>query len=258
MEDIVALEERAKELRCLYAIDAVLADRRQTLESVFNRIVEEIPAGWQNPSSTGACIEYLNRRFVGPGFAEGAPLMERSLSLMGLGVGRLVVSDSTAGAMSGTSDFLEEEGELLRRVSRRIEEFLEWKHAEMLGAQTPRDRNHWAWRKRFAEAMAGALEAGRFGVSRIYLGGSTARGEAGPGSDIDLYIQSDGSEGQRRELSLWIEGWSLCLGQVALEQTGQSFPEGIMNIQWLDAEPDMRQRAEYQELTLGRAVGSDG
>ncbi|QQR76044.1 MAG: nucleotidyltransferase domain-containing protein [Holophagales bacterium] len=94
------------------------------------------------------------------------------------------------------------------------------------------------------------MDPTRFGVSRIFLGGSTARGHAGPGSDIDLYVVFAGSEPQRHELSAWLEGWSLCLGEVALQQTGQPFPGGILNVQWLKQEPDMRQRLELHELAL--------
>lgn len=252
MENVVALEERAKELRCLYAVDAILANRGQTPETVFRRVVEEIPAGWQQPDSTGARVEYLGRRFVGPGYSDDGRKLTRPLSLVGVDVGAIevCVRDDARGPESDA--FLEEEDELLRRISERISEFLDWKHSEMLGAQTPRTRNHWAWRQRFAEALTDSLDAERFGVSHVFLGGSTARGDAGPGSDIDLYILCKGNEAQRRELSLWIEGWSLCLGQVALEQTGQPFPGGILNVQWLGTVPDARQQAELQELRLTR------
>lgn len=61
MKDIHALRERAKELRCLYAIDSAVSDRGQTPATVFLRVLQEIPAGWQHPESTGAHIEYLGR-----------------------------------------------------------------------------------------------------------------------------------------------------------------------------------------------------
>jgi len=252
MENIVALEERAKELECLYAVDSILANRSQSPEMVFRRIVDEIPAGWQHPASTGARIEYLGRRFVGPGFLDGQRSMTRTLSLVEVDVGRIEVCVGDDAVEPGAEAFLDEEGELLRRISERISDFLDWKHSEMLGAQTVRTRNHWAWRQRFAEALADSLEAERFGVSHVYLGGSTARGDAGPGSDIDLYVLCHGSLNQRKELAVWIEGWSLCLGQVALEQTGQPFPGGILNVQWLEKLPDVHQQAELQELKLGR------
>lgn len=250
VEDIHSLRERAKELRCLYAIDGVLADRQQTPERAFLRAIEEVPAGWQRPASIGVCIEYLGHRYATPRFTEDGPGMSEPIVLWGVDVGRIVICDRDAAAAAETPPFLDEEVELLRRIAGRIDEFLEWKHSEMLGSQTPRTRNHWAWRQRFAEALADCLDAERFGVSRIFLGGSTARGEAGPGSDIDLYIDCYGSEEQRSHLILWIEGWSLCLGQVALQQTGQPFPGGILNVQWLNGKPDVWQQAELLELKL--------
>ncbi|MCB1054685.1 MAG: nucleotidyltransferase domain-containing protein [Acidobacteria bacterium] len=119
-----------------------------------------------------------------------------------------------------------------------------------MGERTSATRNHWAWRHRFAEALADKLDPERFGVSRMFIGGSTARGDAGPGSDIDLYVELHGSEEQKKELATWLEGWSLCLGEVAVQQTGQPFPGGILNVQWLTHEPSVHQRAEMVELSL--------
>ncbi|MCA9243299.1 MAG: nucleotidyltransferase domain-containing protein [Phycisphaerales bacterium] len=111
-------------------------------------------------------------------------------------------------------------------------------------------RNHWVWRQRFAEALADNIQPDRWGVSRVFIGGSTSRGDAGPASDIDLYIECLGSVQQKKDLSLWLEGWSRCLGEVAHQQTGQPFSDGILNIQWLEREPDVWQRAELRELKL--------
>ena len=40
------------------------------------------------------------------------------------------------------------------------------------------------------------------------------------------------------------------MGEVAHQQTGQPFSDGILNIQWLEREPDVWQRAELRELKL--------
>lgn len=250
MKDIHALQERAKELRCLYAIDSAVSDRGQTPATVFLRVLQEIPAGWQYPDSTAARIEYLSRSYVGSGFPPDGKTMSEPILLWGLEVGRILVRMRSDGAAESERSFLPEESELLRRIANRLGEYLEWKQTELLGARTPPAAKHWTWRQRFAEALADKLDVKRFGVSRVFLGGSTARGDARPGSDIDLYIDCHGSEDQKRELSSWIEGWSLCLGEVALQQTGEPFPDGILNIQWLEEELGMWQRAELQELRL--------
>lgn len=253
MKDFHALQERAKELRCLYAIDSVVSDRGQTPSSAFLGVLEAVPAGWQHPESTGARIEYLGRSYVGPGFSSDGQMMSEPLRLWGTEVGQIIVSEH-GGAQQ---PFLPEEVELLRRIARRLGEYLEWKHTELLGERTPPTATHWAWRQRFAEALADHLDAKRFGVTNLYVGGSTARGDARSGSDIDLYVAFHGSEQQKTELTAWIEGWSLCLAQVALQQTGVSFPGGILNVQWLQGEPGVWQQAELQELTL-RGTHSPG
>ncbi len=254
MKDIHALRERAKELRCLYAVDGVVSDRGQTPAHTFLRVLEEIPSGWQHPDSTGASIEYLGRSYVGPGYSPNARVMSEPLFLWQVDVGKILVSDGGDAAMRAEEPFLREEAELLRRIAGRLGEYLEWKHTELLGERTATGRDHWAWRQRFAEALADSLDPERFGVSRLFVGGSTARGDAGSGSDIDLYVLCNGSEERKSDLALWLEGWSRCLGAVALHQTGQPFPEGILNIQWLQDEPDVWQRAELQELRVGGAT----
>lgn len=250
MSDIRALEERAKELTCLYAVDAVIADRKQTPPRVFERVVKAMPAGWQRPESTGACIEYLGQRHLAANFRADGQILSEPILLWGVEVGRVAVSDSASSDASEGPAFLPEEVELLHRIAGRLAEYLEWKHSEMLGQQSIRAANHWAWRQHFAEKLADRLDPERFGIARMYIGGSTLRGDAGPASDIDLYIQCNGSDEQRRDLTLWLEGWSMCLGEVAHRQTGQPFPDGILGIQWLDGEPGVWQRPELEELSL--------
>lgn len=86
----------------------------------------------------------------------------------------------------------------------------------------------WQWRLRMAEQLALRLEKGRFGVQAIYLIGSTVNATSGPGSDIDLLIHFRGTPRQRRELSLWLEGWSLSLDEFNYLRTGYA-SEGLLD-----------------------------
>lgn len=253
MSDIHALRERAKELSCLYQIDAVLADRGQTPAEVFRRILGALPAGWQRPKSTAACIRYLGRSYVGDGFSHTKSQLTRAISVGGTEVGEIQVSDSSQPEEARA--FLAEEEELLRRISNRLGEYLEWKHAELLGGRSS-GTEHWSWRQRYAESLADHIDPERFGVSRLFIGGSTALGKAGPGSDIDLYVLTTGTQAQRDALALWLEGWSLCLAEVSLQQTGQPFPRGMLNVQWLEDAPNLSRRPDLQELALGARPGA--
>jgi len=91
---------------------------------------------------------------------------------------------------------------------------------------------HWRWRLRMAEHMAGQLDAGRFGVKGLYVFGSTKNATAGPGSDIDLIVHVDGTLEQRRSLEAWFDGWSLCLSQMNYLRTGYK-TEGLLDVHYV-------------------------
>ncbi len=78
----------------------------------------------------------------------------------------------------------------------------------------------WRWRLRMAKELAAQLDASRFGLVALYLFGSTKNATAGPGSDIDLLLHVRGNPDQRRDLELWLEGWSRCLAELNFLATG--------------------------------------
>ncbi len=80
--------------------------------------------------------------------------------------------------------------------------------------------NYWAWRFQMAEHIASRLDPERFGVIGFYIFGSTKNATAGPESDIDLLIHFDGTEKQRSDLLIWLEGWSLSLDEINYHRTG--------------------------------------
>jgi pyruvate,water dikinase len=95
--------------------------------------------------------------------------------------------------------------------------------------------DHWHWRLRMAERMAGQLDGARFGVKALYVFGSTKNATAGPGSDIDLLIHFQGTEEQKRQLVLWLEGWSLCLAEINFSRTGYQ-SKGLLDYHLLSDE----------------------
>jgi predicted nucleotidyltransferase len=92
-----------------------------------------------------------------------------------------------------------------------------------LGGRAPkRAESYWRWRLQISEKIASEIDAERFGVVAMYIIGSTKNASAGPSSDIDLLIHFRGSAEQRSELETWLEGWSLCLGEMNYLRTGYS------------------------------------
>jgi hypothetical protein len=101
---------------------------------------------------------------------------------------------------------------------------------------------HWRWRFRMAQRIAAQLDPQAFGVEAFYLIGSTKNATAGPASDIDLLIHFQGSAKQKRELTLWLEGWSRCLSEINFLRTGYQ-REGMLDVQFItDAEIAARSR----------------
>jgi len=103
--------------------------------------------------------------------------------------------------------------------------------------------SYWRWRQRMAEQIASTLDPGRFGVAGLYLFGSTKNGTAGPASDIDLLVHFRGSETQRGQLLVWLEGWSLCLDEANYLQTGYR-SGGLLDVHIVTDE-DIAARASY-------------
>jgi pyruvate,water dikinase len=124
---------------------------------------------------------------------------------------------------------------------------------------------YWRWRLKMAERIAEETDPARFGVVAMYVFGSTKNAMAGPGSDIDLLVHFRGSEGQRGDLMLWLQGWSLCLAEINFLRTGYR-SDGLLDAH-LVTDEDIANRTSYavkigavtdpaRELPLGRKAAS--
>jgi len=135
------------------------------------------------------------------------------------------------------------------------------------GKQHTRNDTFWQWRMRMAERIAAEIDPARFGVKRLYLIGSTKNATAGPSSDIDLVIHVDATDAQLAELGTWLEGWSLCLGELNYQRTG--YATGPLLDTHIVTDEDVEARSSYAakigavtdpalELPLGREGSEAG
>ncbi|MCD6200977.1 MAG: PEP/pyruvate-binding domain-containing protein [Bacteroidales bacterium] len=102
---------------------------------------------------------------------------------------------------------------------------------------------HWKWRLDFAENIAANLDPGRFGVKGFYVFGSTKNATARSSSDIDIIIHFQGTPEQRRDLLLWLEGWSLSLDHMNFLRTGYK-TTGLLDVH-IVTEEDIKKRDSY-------------
>jgi pyruvate, water dikinase len=127
--------------------------------------------------------------------------------------------------------------------------FLSRPAAEIRSSVTSRDysekqsENFWAWRLEMAEHIASQLDPDRFGVNGFYVFGSTKNATAGPSSDIDVLVHFNGTDEQREELSLWLEGWSLALDEMNYLRTGYR-ANGLLDVHIVTDE-DIARKTSY-------------
>ena len=67
---VESLQERAKELACLYAVDEILNRRKAPVEEICRALIEVIPPGWQYPEVCVARIKLDGREYAPAGFEE--------------------------------------------------------------------------------------------------------------------------------------------------------------------------------------------
>jgi hypothetical protein len=259
-EELRALRERAKELRCLYQVSSALSQRDEPPPAVFQSVLSAIPAAWQYPEETTARIEYFGRSYALPDFVETTWRLRSPISIWRTQVGSIEVLYNCAKPAAWEGPFLQEERILLDNIAHRIGEYLEWKQRELGGERLGGEPEHWRWRQRFAERLAATLDPARFAVQAVYLYGSTELGNAGPGSDIDLIAVCDGKTRQQRELKIWLEGWSLCLGEVSFQIYGLP-NDGLLNVRLMNPRQAKIELGRFtaagttfQELPIGTAV----
>ena len=116
-------------------------------------------------------------------------------------------------------------------------------HSAVNGTDRSTADDHWRWRLRMAQRIAAQLEPEKFGVKAFYVFGSTKNATAGPGSDIDLLIHFGGTERQREDLILWMDGWSACLGEMNFLRTGYK-SAGLLDVHLITDE-DIAARSSF-------------
>jgi predicted nucleotidyltransferase len=94
---------------------------------------------------------------------------------------------------------------------------------------------YWRWRLSMAKKIASDLDSKRFGVKGFYLFGSTKNTMAGPGSDIDVIIHFKGTNRQKNDLLIWLDGWSRCLSEMNYLRTGYK-TDGLLDVHMVSDE----------------------
>jgi len=113
------LQERAKELECLYQIEEILLDTQASLPAIFRRIVQAIPWGWQTPSLCRARIAYRGEIYADPDMEPSPWALTAPIRVQGEPVGTVEVHTAGPGPRD-EAQFLKEERRLVNSIAERI------------------------------------------------------------------------------------------------------------------------------------------
>jgi hypothetical protein len=241
-------------------VSSALARREEPPPAVFHAVLSAIPPAWQYCEEATARIEYFGRSYALPDFVETPWRLRSPISIWRTQVGSIEVLYKSEKPAAWEGPFLREEQVLLDNLAHRIGEYLEWKQRELGGERLGIEPEHWRWRQRFAERLAATMDPARFGVQAVYLYGSSELGNAGVGSDIDLIVVCGGDARQRRDLDIWLEGWSLCLAEVSFQLYGLP-NDGLLDVRLISPEQARNELAGFtaagttlQEMPVGTAA----
>lgn len=124
------LNERVKELDCLYGVSKLLEDPDATLDELIGRAAEILPKAWQAPEKAYARILLRGKEYRTPNYRETPWRQSCRIVSRGRDVGRLEVGYLEEMPMRDEGPFLKEERALIDAVAKRLAEIAELKEAE--------------------------------------------------------------------------------------------------------------------------------
>ena len=119
------LQERHKELACVYKVSEILEDENESPDSALQKVVEAIPPAWQYPEITRARIILEGHEFRSQDFKTGPWHLKSDLKVKGEKMGTLEVYYIESRPEEDEGPFLKDERKLINLLSERISRFLE-------------------------------------------------------------------------------------------------------------------------------------
>ncbi|MCP4576450.1 MAG: response regulator [Deltaproteobacteria bacterium] len=121
------LNERLKELNCLYGISSFAEKRGVSLNELFQGVVERIPSGWQYPELTCSRIVFGEDKYESKEFMETVWKQSREIFVHGKPAGSIAVFYRVEKPEIDEGPFLKEERELIDAIAGRLGRIVERK-----------------------------------------------------------------------------------------------------------------------------------
>jgi hypothetical protein len=120
-----SLQERAKELDCLYRVDELFKHTETPLPEIFTGLLQAIPPGYQYPHLCQVRVTYDGQAYQSPAFRETAWVQSAPIAIDGEPVGKIDVFYTEMRSKADEGPFLKEERRLINTIADRLGHFLE-------------------------------------------------------------------------------------------------------------------------------------
>jgi len=114
------LQERAKELNCLYQVGELLSQSGRPLDEILRKIIEVLPPGWQYPHDCQARIVFESLVIEPANYKDTPWVQKANIVVQGETVGSVEVSYRQEMPRSDEGPFLKEERKLIDTIAERI------------------------------------------------------------------------------------------------------------------------------------------
>ncbi|MBD3382255.1 MAG: pyruvate, phosphate dikinase [candidate division Zixibacteria bacterium] len=121
---IDALQERAKELNCLYRIEELMNKPENDIADVCEGIIDAIPPGWQYPDICTARIILDDKAYQSPNFFESSWVQSAPIVIQDKEVGSISVYYTEEMPEEDEGPFLKEERKLIHTICDRLAHFI--------------------------------------------------------------------------------------------------------------------------------------
>ncbi|NOY95148.1 MAG: PAS domain S-box protein [Chlorobi bacterium] len=127
-----ALNERVKELQCLYSIAEIFEKQDITLDELYQETVRLLPASWQHPEVTGSCITVQGKVFRTKNFKKTRWMQNADINIKNKKVGSIKVCYLPEKPDKHGDPFLKEEWGLIKNIANQLGKHIERKQAEQI------------------------------------------------------------------------------------------------------------------------------
>lgn len=121
---IFSLQERTKELNCLYLVEEILNDYNENIDTIFNKILEILPQGFQYPEICVVKLVIEGKSYTSVNFRETEWKLNSEIKEQEITIGSVIIYYTEVKENKDKGIFLKEEIRLTDTIADRIGSYI--------------------------------------------------------------------------------------------------------------------------------------